>query len=327
VTDIARERAFLSAQGLDMITRETWGAVQSYTSARDVSEPVEGFVLHISVTIDHGDLTGNEHADMRTIERIGQERFGIGLPYNAAIFDTGRLYEGQPLTRRGAHTVDDKNIGYKSTGTSRSMNFWWRAIVLPQMVDDDVTSAQVDKCARWAAAQIRAGYAKRDAIWIGHRDVAWKACPGDTGYARLPQIRALTEHYVVNGLTPSQSTKKDDKMYAFVKSPDGSPVYLTDLVTKRHMRDLNEYNGYLYVLRSSGAALFKNGEIDTWPQSYIDNIPTVDGDTMFKLSQAHWLLTGHTGDRIGDLWAREGEILDLSTAIHAAVTTEEPAPN
>lgn len=200
MTDIARERKFLRDQGLDFITREDWNAVQSYTSARDVFEPVEGFVLHISVTIDGGNTGLTEEDDMRDIERIGQERFSIGFPYNAAIFDTGRLYEGQPLTRRGAHTVDDKNIGYKSTGSGRSMNFWWRAIVLPQMVTDDVTEAQVRQCARWAAAQIRAGYAKRDAIWIGHRDVAWKSCPGNTGYARLPDIRRLTEYYVVNGL-------------------------------------------------------------------------------------------------------------------------------
>lgn len=211
MTDIARERKFLRDQGLVLLTRESWNAVQSYTSARDVFEPVEGFVLHISVTIDGGNTGLTEEDDMRDIERIGQERFGIGFPYNAAVFDTGRMYEGQPLTRRGAHTVDDKNIGYKSTGSGRSMNFWWRAIVLPQMVTDDVTDAQVHGCAKWAAAQIRAGYAKRNAIWIGHRDVAWKSCPGDTGYARLPEIRRLTEHYVVNGLGD------DEDMYGWTE--------------------------------------------------------------------------------------------------------------
>lgn len=203
MTDIARERRLLAEQGLDIATRETWGARQDYTSDRSVIEPAVGFALHISVTIDHGDLTGDEHFDLRHIEGIGQQRFGIGFPYNAAVFDTGRLYEGQPLTRRGAHTVDDKDIGYPSTGSSRSMNFLWRAIVLPQMVDDDVTDGQVDQCARWAAAQVRSGLARRDALWIGHRDVAWKSCPGDAGYARLPDIRRLTEHYIVNGLGPA----------------------------------------------------------------------------------------------------------------------------
>src|SRR5918994_942017 len=172
MTDIARERRFLREQGLDQIIRENWTS-QSYQSDRTVSEPVEGFFLHISVTHDTGDSTSTEHTNMQTIERIGNERFGgIGFPYNAAIFDTGRLYEGQPLTRRGAHTVNDLNKpGFRETGSSGSLNYWYRAIVLPQMVTDNVTEAQVDQCARWAAAQIRAGYAKPNAPWFGHRDV------------------------------------------------------------------------------------------------------------------------------------------------------------
>lgn len=222
MTNIMGERSFLTAQGLDMTTRETWGAAENYNSDRTVFTPVEGFVLHISVTLDHGDLTGDEHRDMRTIEAIGQQRFGIGMSYNAAVFDTGRLYEGQPLTRRGAHTVDDKNVGYKSTGSSRSMNFWWRAIVLPQLEKDDVTDAQVHQSARWAAAQIRAGYARRDAKWIGHRDVAWKACPGNTGYARLGEIRNLTEYYVVNGIVPVPgSAMEDDGMTMIRRRSNG----------------------------------------------------------------------------------------------------------
>jgi hypothetical protein len=231
MVDIARERLFLSQQGLDIIPRSAW-STQSYGSDRTVFEPVEGFFLHISVTIDHGDLTGDEHRDMRTIERIGNERFnGIGFPYNAAIFDTGRLYEGQPLTRRGAHTVNDENKpGFRETGSGGSLNYWYRAIVLPQMVTDDVTDAQVDQIAKWAAAQIRAGYAKRTATWNGHRDVSAKSCPGDIGYARLPEIRQLTEHYVRNGLNPAPEPPpepEDDDMQDLMISAEGkSPAWV-----------------------------------------------------------------------------------------------------
>jgi hypothetical protein len=226
MTDIARERQLLKDQGLDIIYRETWGAVESYTSTREVHTPVQGFFLHISVTIDHGNLIGNEHADMRTIERIGEERFGIGFPYNAAIFDTGRLYEGQPLTRRGAHTVNDED----KPGFVEPLNEWYRAICLPQMVEDDVTDAQVHQIAKWAAAQIRAGYARREATWNGHRDVSTKSCPGDTGYARLPQIRQLTEHYVRNGLNPAPTPPPDEEeedMKDIILRADGkSPAWI-----------------------------------------------------------------------------------------------------
>jgi hypothetical protein len=201
MTDIARERRLLAAAGLVLRTRESWDAVQSYTSARDVVEPAQGFVLHISVTIDGGNTGGSEADDMRDIEAIGEQRFGIGFPYNAAVFDTGRIYEGQPLTRRGAHTVNTKDAPGYVQSSSGSMNPWYRAIVLPQMVLDDVTDAQVDQCARWAAAQVRSGLARRsDYQWLGHRDVAYKSCPGDTGYARLPEIRRLTAQYIRDGL-------------------------------------------------------------------------------------------------------------------------------
>jgi len=199
MTDIAREQAALAGQGLEIFTREAWDAEQNYTSARSVDEPASWFFLHISVTIDAGNTGLSEADDMRDIERIGQQRFGIGFPYNAAIFDTGRLYEGQPLTRRGAHTVNDRHIaGFPMPPLS--LNVGGRAIVLPQMVDDDVTDVQIDQAARWAAAQKRSGLARRDAPWFGHRDFAFKSCPGDTGYDRLPDLRALTEHYTVHGL-------------------------------------------------------------------------------------------------------------------------------
>lgn len=200
MTDIAGERAALKAQGLDIIGREQWAATQSYSSPRDVTMPARGFVLHISVTQDPDDLAGREDDSMRVIERIGQERFGIGFPYNAAAFDTGRLYEGQPLTRRGAHTVNTRGIA----GFPRDMNFAWRALCLPQMVADQVTDVQIDAAARWAAAQIRAGLAAPGASWSGHRDYATKDCPGTNGYARIPELNALTRRYEANGLGPQE---------------------------------------------------------------------------------------------------------------------------
>lgn len=233
MTDIAAERRLLAAQGLDIGYREEWGAAQDYRSNRRVDTPAAGFFLHISVTIDHGDLTGNEHADMRAIERVGQQRFGdpydqqLGFPYNAAVFDTGRLYEGQPLTRRGAHTVNDKGIA-KYGATGASLNYGYRALVLPQMVTDDVTDAQVDAAARWAAAQARAGLARRGARWDLHRTVAWKACPGDTAAARLDELNRLTAHYEANGLGPAATPtpvplEEDD---VFTIQTHGQPVRL-----------------------------------------------------------------------------------------------------
>lgn len=210
MTDIAGERRRLAEQGLQIIRRETWGARQDYRSDRDCDVPARAFFLHISVTR----LRVNEHEGMREIEAIGQARFGIGCSYNAAAFPTGRLYEAQPLTRRGAHTLNNFERSTCPThGGSLSAPSWnnnvnARALVLPQDVDDAVTDAQVDAAARWAAAQVRSGLAVRGVRWHGHRCVTAKDCPGREGYARIPELQRLTDHYVAAGLRPD--TEDDD---------------------------------------------------------------------------------------------------------------------
>lgn len=206
MTDIAGERARLAAQGLDIVLREQWGAVQDYSSDRRVNRPARWFFLHISVTADPADTFAAEAAACRFVERIGQERFKIGCSYNAGAMQSGRLYEMQPLTRRGAHTVNDEGDPRFPAG---SLNYDARALVLVQNLQDAVTDAQIDAAARWAAAAIRAGEVVPGAVWFGHRDVSAKSCPGDQGYARLGQLNALTRHYEAHGL------QEDDFMALF----------------------------------------------------------------------------------------------------------------
>jgi hypothetical protein len=210
VTDIDWERQKLREQGLEIRTREEWDAVQDYSSHRECDVVADAFALHIAVVDDPSDLLGTEDQVARTIERIGQTRFGSGCSYNAIAFNTGRLYEGQPLTRRGAHTVNSfrrdrcpvhgGDMTGPITSSGYNLNVNWRALVLPQQVDDPVTDEQLDAAARWAAAQIRSGLARADARWHGHRCVTAKACPGQTAYDRIDELQALTDYYVKNGL-------------------------------------------------------------------------------------------------------------------------------
>lgn len=210
MTDIATERRLLAEQGLEIRTRDQWGARQDYSSARACDRVASAFFLHIAVVNDPGDLIGTEDQVARTIEAIGQSRFGSGISYNALAFNTGRLYEGQPLTRRGTHTVNTferrtcpvhgGSLLAPATSSGFNNNVNARALVLPQQVDDPVTDEQLDAAARWAAAQIRSGLAKPDSRWHGHRCVTAKACPGQTAYDRIDELQTLTDHYVKNGL-------------------------------------------------------------------------------------------------------------------------------
>jgi hypothetical protein len=207
MTDIVGERKALAKVGFKHILRESWGSTHDYKSDRTVNRPAKWFFLHISVTADPADNPDAEEAAMRTVERIGIERFGtVGISYNEAAMQSGRLYEGQPLTRRGAHTVNDEN---NPIFGNSSLNRDARALVIVQNVQDAVTDAQIDAAARWAGAVIRAGEAVPGAKWYGHRDVATKSCPGDKAYARLAELNALTRRYETE--TKELFVTEDDK--------------------------------------------------------------------------------------------------------------------
>ncbi len=210
MTDIAGERRRLADVGFTHRLRYQWGAARSYTDDRDVTEPATRLFLHITVT--NPDSYSSHDAHARAVEAIGIARFpATGISYNELLMPGGLLYEAQPLTRRGAHTVNDfqrstcATSGCPSRGTSVTapnwnLNYNARALALARNVDDPVIDADVQAAARWGAAVKLAGYVDRDARWHGHRCVSAKLCPGDRGWARLDDIADLTADYVRNGI-------------------------------------------------------------------------------------------------------------------------------
>jgi len=200
----------LRAQGLQIASRRAWGSTYNYGSPRTVYLPTRYLFLHIAVVPDRDDTIAGEHSTCRTVERIGVQRFpNTGISYNALAFDTGRLYDGQPLTRRGAHTINE----YGLPGYPTNLNYYGHAIVLPQMPGDTVTDAQVDSVARWGAAVVRAGYS-RATRFLPHRMFAPKDCPGDKAVARLNEINSLLRHYISEGLDDMAISDADAKKIA-----------------------------------------------------------------------------------------------------------------
>lgn len=210
MTNIQWERNKLQAEGLYMRPREEWLARESYTSERLCDSVAKGFFLHIALVNDPSDLLGTEDEVARNVERIGQSRFGAGMSYNALAFSSGRLYEGQPLTRRGTHTVNtfrrDRcpvhggSMTGPQTSSGYNLNVNFRALCLPQQLDDPFTDEQLDSAARWAAAQIRCGLARQAARWHGHRCCTNKGCPGQRAFDRIDELQTLTDYYVEHGL-------------------------------------------------------------------------------------------------------------------------------
>jgi hypothetical protein len=213
---IGQERALIGAQGLTLRRREQWGARRSYTDPRTVEEPATRLFLHITDTNRSNFNSNDAHA--RGVEAIGIARFpNTGISYNALILPGGLLYEAQPWGRRGAHTLNERELsecarpGCPSRGkplTAPSpdrfnLNFNSRAVSFAGGVGDTFTDADVRAAARWGAAYKLAGLVTRDAFWHGHRCAKAKACPGDKAFNRLGEIVELTETFVRDGLSAS----------------------------------------------------------------------------------------------------------------------------
>jgi hypothetical protein len=122
---------------------------------------------------------------MRTLEKIGQQRFGHGVSYTWAVMPSGRVYQGHSPDRQGAHTRGRNTIG--------------RAIVLVgnynvTPVNDDMQLAVADLLNH---AKER-GWVKRARLNGGHRDApgAQTACPGVHGIAAIPRINDLADNGV-----------------------------------------------------------------------------------------------------------------------------------
>lgn len=216
---------------MEIRTREQWGAVHDYSTPREVEVPASQLFLHVTVTRPESYSSNDAHA--RKVEEIGINRFGIGISYNALIMPGGLLYEGQPIRRRGAHTVND----YKRAtcpvhgGSLRSkaglfnLNYSARAIALARMDTDPVTDADVEAAAQWGAELIRKGEVERGALWHCHHDVTNKGCPGPGGHARIPEIQARMESILEDELAVLTESEQL-KLQAFLGNLDaiGSSV-------------------------------------------------------------------------------------------------------
>jgi hypothetical protein len=219
---IAAERNALAAlPGREqLVRREQWDSDYDYTNDRTVDRPANRVFVHISVT--NPDSFATNAAHIRHIEAIGESRFpATGGSYNRATTPDATGFELQPIHRRGAHTVNVKEIstcvtdgcpskGRTVTAPNRdfNLNFNARAYVYAANVDDPVSDAVIHEIAQQIAADMLAGFVEFDAPIHGHRCVAWKDCPGGRMFARLDEVAALVKHYVRDGFADEPPTEE-----------------------------------------------------------------------------------------------------------------------
>src|SRR5690606_1036675 len=137
----------------------------------------EVFIHHtVSALLPRAASTGDERAQMRGLESIGQSRFGTGISYNVIVFPSGRAYQGVSFNRRGTHT------GGRNS-TVRSISF----------AGNFVSAAAIDEARATAPAihvEGKCNGSQNSAPVRGYRGVDQTACPGKNRYARLALFRS-----------------------------------------------------------------------------------------------------------------------------------------
>ncbi|APU14840.1 N-acetylmuramoyl-L-alanine amidase [Actinoalloteichus sp. GBA129-24] len=174
---------------MEIISRAAWGA-RYPDGFRAAPLPAQEVWLHHSVT------SGSGAAAVRTLEDIGQSRFGGGISYTFAIDSTGAIYQGHSVDRQGAHTGGRNDIS--------------RAICL---IGNYETQQMTDQQIRAVAWLLRHGAAhgwwRANQLNGGHRDApgASTACPGRHAQARIGEINRLAaSDDLEDDMTPDERT-------------------------------------------------------------------------------------------------------------------------
>lgn len=182
---------------MQIISREEWGAV--YEDGYGTSTiPASEVWLHHSVTIapDLEPPFDDEVRAMRTLERIGEQRFGRGISYTHAVMPTGRVYEGHSVERQGAHTAGRNNIA--------------RAVVWVGNYDANRPPLpMVHSTAELLVDGWHRGWWKAPRLNGGHRQApgASTACPGRFGMELIDDVNAKASQLADQSPAPAPAPR------------------------------------------------------------------------------------------------------------------------
>jgi hypothetical protein len=174
--------------GHRIIPRAEWGARHDNgAGARRL--PCRETWLHHSVTIAPDLLPpfDDDHAAVRALEKIGEQRFKRGISYTFLVTPAGLIFEGHSIDRVGSHTAGHNTVG--------------AGICLIGNYDADAPPEPMLDAVGWLLAH---GYFNGwwDAVPLdgGHRDTKPTACPGRFAYAELQNINGRAKAHANGGV-------------------------------------------------------------------------------------------------------------------------------
>lgn len=183
-----------------LIPRSEWGArYGNGTGARKL--PATEAWLHHSVTIAP-DLVapfGDDYEAIRTLEKIGQDRFGAGISYTRCVTPAGLVFEGHSIDRIGTHTQNHNTVG---VGYCLVGNY-----------DLAAMTAEQERALAWCLQEdCRRGWLDAPKLDGGHRDLKATACPGGLAYPRIPAVNSLAAGPPVTDTVAPAVLKRMDTM-------------------------------------------------------------------------------------------------------------------
>jgi hypothetical protein len=162
-----------------VIPRSEWGARYDNGSGPRRLPATEAW-LHHSVTVapDPVPPFDDDYVAIRTLESIGESRFGRGISYTRLLTPAGLVFEGHSIDRVGTHTGGRNTVavGYCLVGNYDATK---------------PTDAQVLALAWCLQEDRRRGWLDRPALDGGHRDLKATACPGKYAYALIGHVNRL----------------------------------------------------------------------------------------------------------------------------------------
>lgn len=276
-----------------IIQRPEWGArYEDGFGPRPVGD-LEVYVHHsVTVAPDLIPPFTDDYAAVRTLERIGEDRFGRGISYQFPITPAGLIFEGVSIDRVGAA------ISRYNTPTAN--------IVFVGNYDIANPPRKMLESADWLLRHgVDRGWWRRPQVEGGHRDApnSQTACPGKYAYALLdnlnrgeyrvpgaievdnpilpPTSPSVPQRLTVDGWWGSSTTRKAQRVL-------GTPV---DGIVSSQARIWAEYNpglteGWQWVAEPRGSRFIaEHQDLLASRGRYLGKIDGLAGPKYFKALQ------------------------------------------
>lgn len=158
-------------------SRASWGARYRNGVGNRRTGSLQKYFHHtVTAHLSVNATVAQERAQMRTIENIGQQRFGAGISYSFIIFPSGRIYEGASVNRIAYHSGPGRNT--RGAGICLAGNY-----------DTNQLGTRAFNAIVWLLQEgVRRGWWGDPALTERHRDFSSTACPGRYAAAQFAAI-------------------------------------------------------------------------------------------------------------------------------------------